>query len=304
MSNEIKTALTQYMDSHGGGDGLYATALPGFYLMRSSTLTMPKPAIYKPALCIIVDGAKQIMFGERLFTYSAMQSLVISVEMPAFGQVIEASPERPMIALTLELDVTILREVLEAMEAPPKPSGDGGPGVFVQNFGTELQDCILRLMRMLGTPKSIPILRQSILREISFWLLSGENGSEICKLALPGSRTRRVADAIHILRDNFTAPVRVEQLAAAARMSPSSFHQHFKMLTSMSPLQYQKQLRLLEARRLMVADGINAANAAYQVGYESASQFSREYSRMFGTPPKKDAQEHRAQPAGIATEVA
>lgn len=296
MSDQIKTALTQYMDSHGGGDGLYATALPGFYLMRSSMLTMPKPAIYKPALCIIVDGAKQIMFGERLFTYSAMQSLVISVEMPAFGQVIEASPERPMIALTLELDVTILREVLEAMEAPPKPSGDGGPGVFVQNFGAELQDCILRLMRMLGTPKSIPILRQSILREISFWLLSGENGSEVSKLALPGSQTRRVADAIHILRDNFTVPLRVEQLAAAARMSASSFHQHFKMLTSMSPLQYQKQLRLLEARRLMVADGINAANAAYRVGYESASQFSREYARMFGTPPKKDALEHRAQP--------
>lgn len=201
-----------------------------------------------------------------------------------------------MIALTLELDVTILREVLEAMEAPPKPSGDGGPGVFVQNFGAELQDCILRLMRMLGTPKSIPILRQSILREISFWLLSGENGSEVSKLALPGSQTRRVADAIHILRDNFTVPLRVEQLAAAARMSASSFHQHFKMLTSMSPLQYQKQLRLLEARRLMVADGINAANAAYRVGYESASQFSREYARMFGTPPKKDALEHRAQP--------
>jgi AraC-like DNA-binding protein len=224
--------------------------------------------------------------------------------MPAFGQVIEASVERPMIALTLELDVTILREVLEAIETPPKPSGEGGPGVFVQHFGVELQDCILRLMRMLNTPKSIPILRQAILREISFWLLSGENGSEVCKLALPGSQTRRVADAIHLLRDNFTAPVRVEQLAAAARMSPSSFHQHFKMLTSMSPLQYQKQLRLLEARRLMVADGINAANAAYQVGYESASQFSREYSRMFGTPPKKDAQEHRAQPATIATEVA
>jgi AraC-like DNA-binding protein len=113
-----------------------------------------------------------------------------------------------------------------------------------------------------------------------------------------------VADAIHLLRDNFTAPVRVEQLAAAAKMSPSSFHQHFKMLTSMSPLQYQKQLRLLEAKRLMVADGINAANAAYQVGYESASQFSREYARMFGTPPKKDALEHRAQPATVATEVA
>ena len=297
MSADLKAVLNQYMDGHGGGDGLFATAVAGFFLMRSTTLSMPKPAIYRPALCIIVDGAKQMMFGERVFDYTAMQALVVSIEMPAFGQVTQASPERPLIALNLELDVTILREVLEDMEAPPKPSVEGGSGVVVQQFGPELQDCVLRLMRMLATPKAIPILQPAIMREISFWLLSGKNGGEICKLALPGSHTRRVADAIYLLRGNFTAPVRVEALAAAAKMSPSSFHQHFKMLTSMTPLQYQKQLRLLEARRLMVTDGVNAANAAYQVGYESASQFSREYARMFGTPPKKDALGHRMQPA-------
>jgi AraC-like DNA-binding protein len=237
------------------------------------------------------------MFGERLCDYRAMQSLLISVEMPAFGQVTQASAERPMIAVNLELDVGILREVLEEMDTPPKPAGEGGPGVFVQDFGPELQDCILRLTRMLSTPKAIPILYPAIMREISFWLLSGKNGGEICKLALPGSHTRRVADAIHLLRSNFTAPVRVEELAAAAKMSPSSFHQHFKLLTAMTPLQYQKQLRLLEARRLMVTDGANVASAAYRVGYESASQFSREYARMFGTPPKRDVTEMRAMPA-------
>ena len=300
MSADLKKALNGYMDARGGGDGLFTTAIDGFFLMRSSTLSMPKPAIYRPALCIIVDGAKQLMFGDRLFDYEAMQALIISVEMPAFGQVTKASAERPMIAINLELDVTILREVLEEMDAPPKAAGDGGPGVFVQEFGPELQDCILRLIRTLATPKAIPILHPAIMREISFWLLSGKNGDEICKLALPDSHTRRVAEAIYLLRGNFADAVRVEKLAAAARMSPSSFHQHFKVLTSMTPLQYQKQLRLLEARRLMVTDGFNAANAAYQVGYESASQFSREYARMFGTSPKRDISEMKAVPAGPA----
>ncbi|NKK80452.1 AraC family transcriptional regulator [Rhizobium leguminosarum] len=297
MSADLKQALNGYMDAHGGGDGLFTTAIDGFFLIRSSTLSMPKPAIYRPALCIIVDGAKQLMFGDRLFVYEAMQALIISVEMPAFGQVTKASAERPMIAINLELDVTILREVLEEMDVPPKPAGDGGPGVFVQELGPELQDCLLRLIRTLATPGAIPILHPAIMREISFWLLSGENGDEVCKLALPDSHTRRVAEAIYLLRGNFADAVRVEKLAAAARMSPSSFHQHFKMLTSMTPLQYQKQLRLLEARRLMVTDGFNAANAAYQVGYESASQFSREYARMFGTPPKRDISEMKAMPA-------
>ncbi|MBY3036176.1 AraC family transcriptional regulator [Rhizobium laguerreae] len=297
MSADLKQALNGYMDARGGGDGLFTTAIDGFFLMRSSTLSMPKPAIYRPALCIIVDGAKQLMFGDRFFDYEAMQALIISVEMPAFGRVTKASAERPMIAINLELDVTILREVLKEMDASPRPAGDGGPGVFVQEFGAELQDCILRLIRTLATPKAIPILHPAIMREISFWLLSGKNGDEVCKLALPDSHTRRVAEAIYLLRGNFADAVRVEKLAAATKMSPSSFHQHFKMLTSMTPLQYQKQLRLLEARRLMVTDGFNAANAAYQVGYESASQFSREYARMFGTPPKRDISEIKAMPA-------
>ncbi|MBY5541149.1 AraC family transcriptional regulator [Rhizobium leguminosarum] len=297
MSADLKQALNGYMDAHGGGDGLFTTAIDGFFLMRSSTLSMPKPAIYRPALCIIVDGAKQLMFGDRFFDYEAMQALIISVEMPAFGRVTKASAERPMIAINLELDVTILREVLKEMDASPRPAGDGGPGVFVQEFGAELQDCILRLIRTLATPKAIPILHPAIMREISFWLLSGKNGDEVCKLALPDSHTRRVAEAIYLLRGNFADAVRVEKLAAAAKMSPSSFHQHFKILTTMTPLQYQKQLRLLEARRLMVTDGFNAANAAYQVGYESASQFSREYARMFGTPPKRDISEMKAMSA-------
>ena len=151
-----------------------------------------------------------------------------------------------------------------------------------------------RLIRLLATPQAIPLLVPAIQRELCFWLLTGRHGSEICKLAHPDSHTQRIAQAIHVLRGDFARPIRIEELAAAARMSASSFHQHFKALTSMTPLQYQKNLRLLEARRLMLDETANATAAAYRVGYESPSQFSREYARMFGAPPRRDVAEFRA----------
>jgi AraC-like DNA-binding protein len=154
----------------------------------------------------------------------------------------------------------------------------------------------VRLVRLLATPKAIPVLYPAIMREISFWLLTGKNCGEVARVVLPNSRTRRLAEAIQILRDDYVRPIRIDELASVAHMSPSSFHQHFRTLTSMTPLQYQKQLRLLAARRLMTASGINVAAAAYQVGYESASQFSREYARMFGMPPKRDVIEWKLAP--------
>jgi transcriptional regulator GlxA family with amidase domain len=160
-----------------------------------------------------------------------------------------------------------------------------------------LTDCMLRLVRLLDLPQAVPVLFPAIMREICFWLLTGENGGEVCKLALPDSHTRRIASAIYLLRDNFTRAIRVRELADAARMSVSSFHEHFKALTSMTPLQYQKQLRLLEARRLLLAGGLSVSGAAYRVGYESASQFSREYSRMFGGAPRLDIAEAKSSAA-------
>ena len=160
--------------------------------------------------------------------------------------------------------------------------------MFVDALVSPVADCVARLIRLLDTPGAVPILYPSIMRELSFWLLTGPSGGRIARLALPSGHAQRIADAINVMREDIARPVRVEELAGAARMSPSSFHKHFKMLTSMTPLQYQKQLRLLEARRLMTADAANVANAAYRVGYESPSQFSREYARMFGAPPKRD----------------
>jgi len=288
MSHALKLALNRYMDAHGGVDGAYATAVDGLYMMRASGPTLPAPRIYRPALCVVAQGAKRVMLGEAAFDYRQGQALVVGLELPVLSKVLQASTERPFLGLSLDLDVRILREVLAQLDPPPRPAPPGTPGVFVGDLGEPLADCVVRLLRLLDTPRAIGVIGPGIMREICYWLLAGPHAGEVCRIALPSEPTQRIAEAIHLLREDIARPVRVEQLAAAANMSPSSFHQHFKTLTSMTPLQYQKQLRLLEARRLMLAGEANAAGAAYRVGYESASQFSREYARTFGAPPRRD----------------
>ena len=282
-------AVTAYIEAQGGGQGLFPTPIGGVNIIRSFQEMMPMRQIYRPSLCVVIQGAKQILFGADVLDYGAMECLVVSVELPASGRIVQASPEAPFIGMTIDLDVTMMRDVLGQLDTPPAPAAGPGPCVFVGPVDEALGDCMLRLIRMSETPKAIPILYPSVMREICYWLLSGPHGGELCNLALPESNIVRVVNAIYFLRDKFAQTLRVEQLAEVARMSPSSFHQHFKALTSMTPLQFQKQLRLLEARRLMVADAASVAEAAYQVGYESASQFSREYSREFGIAPKRDA---------------
>jgi AraC-like DNA-binding protein len=296
MPSDLKLALDRYIAARGGKDGPYATAVEGLHLMRASGETLPAPRIYRPALCVVAQGAKRVMLGESAFDYGEGQALVISVELPVAGKVIEASAERPFLGLNLDLDVRILREVLAQLDPPPRP-GAGGLGLFVGELGERLADCLVRLVQLLDTPAAVPVIAPGIMREVCYWLLAGPHAGEVCKVALPSGPTQRIAEAIYLLREDIARPVRIEELAASVSMSPSSFHQHFKTLTSMTPLQYQKQLRLLEARRLMLAGTANAASAAYQVGYESASQFSREYARMFGAPPRRDVAGAAAQPA-------
>lgn len=291
MQSYLIDALVRYIDAKGGGDGLFPTGIQGVSLIRSERETLPNHMIYKPALCVVVQGSKQVSFGENALDYGPMQSLLVSVELPAFGRVTRASTSEPFLGITIDFDVGAMHEIMEQLETPPEPSGDLGLGVFVCDIRGPLADCVLRMIRMLETPSAIPVLYPSLMREICFWLLTGPYGGEVCKLALPNSHTQRVTDAIYILREHFSRTIRIEELAQTARMSPSTFHQHFKTLTSMTPLQYQKQLRLLEARRLMVSHAASVTSAANQVGYESASQFSREYSRMFGSPPKRNIAE-------------
>jgi AraC-like DNA-binding protein len=296
MQTALISALNAYADANGGGEGVFETPIPGFGFMRTSRETLPNYMVYKPSLCIVAQGEKQVLVGGAHFAYREMQSLIVSVELPVLAWVTDATPEKPLVGMVLELDTGVLRAVMEDLETPPVPRGDIGLGVFVADLQGALADCVVRLARLLATPKAIPVLYPAIMREISFWLLTGEHGGEVSKLVLPNSRTRRLAEAVQVLRNDFARPIRIEELADIAHMSPSSFHQHFKTLTSMTPLQYQKQLRLLTARHLIADEKINVSDAAYQVGYESASQFSREYARMFGVAPKRDAMELKSLP--------
>lgn len=233
------------------------------------------------------------MFGDRRFDYSAGQALVVSVEAPASGRVTQASASEPYLGVIIELDLGVMREVMEGLDSPPVTGGNARNGIFVTAVDPSVADCALRAVRLLDTRKAIPMLYPSIMREICYWLLTGPNGGEVAKMTLATNHTQRVIKAIHALRDRFAESVRIEELASIAQLSPSAFHRQFKALTSMTPLQYQKQLRLLEARQLMVAGAANVEAVAFQVGYESPSQFSREYSRMFGAPPRKDVADLR-----------
>ncbi len=282
--------LLQAVRRHGervGASGCRMTAIDGMAILRADHERPPSHLIFKPALCVVVQGAKWTTFGDRRFDYRAGQALVVSVEMPAVGRVTEASPDEPFLGLVLELDPSVMREVLEGLDAVPASGETLGHGVCVADFGGPLADCVLRMVRLLDTPRAIPMLRPAIMREICYWLLTGPQGGEVARMTL-GGHARRVIKAIHALRDRYAEPMRIDALAAIARLSPSAFHRQFKAVTAMTPLQYQKQLRLLEARRLMVSGAANAETAAFRVGYESPSQFSREYARMFGMPPRRD----------------
>ena len=294
MRSELAEVVGRYTEAQAGPSP-FATAVPGLTLLRSDHTKRPSHLIFKPALCVVVQGAKWTIFGDKRLDYRAGQALIVSLEMPALSAVAEASRAEPYLGAIIEFDLGVMREVagslpqIRAIQTPSGTSSDGVQGVFVTNFDGPLADCALRLVRLLETPAAIPVLYPAVMREICYWLLSGPQGGEILQVTVANSHPRCILSAIHSLRDRFSEPIRIEELASAAHMSASAFHRQFKSITSMTPLQYQKQLRLLEARRLLVAEEANVETAAFQVGYESSSQFSREYSRLFGMPPRRDA---------------
>ncbi len=293
MMKELLDAVTRYTNEQTG-ESVYVTAVEGLTILRSHGERQPSYVLLRPALCIVVQGAKWTMFGSTRLVYRAGQALLVSVAMPAVGRITQASPNEPFLGVVIELDPGVMREVIEGVDDLPPPAGEPGRGVFVTDFNGPIEECALRLVRLLGTPKAIPTLRPVIMRELCYWLLTGPYAGDVARLMLANSQTHRVVVATHELRRRFAETIRVEELAEIAQMSPSAFHRQFKALTSMTPIQYQKRLRLLEARQLMAADGRSVETAAFEVGYESPSQFSREYSRMFGVPPRRHAVELRA----------
>jgi len=288
MIDALIEAVTRYTDAQTGASP-YATAIPGFAIMRSDGEGRLMHVIHKPAICMVLQGGKWSMFAGRRLDYRAGQALIVSVKMPALARVAPAGPGRPYLAVAMEVDPVTLREVYNEIDGAPVPASTLGKSVFLMEFDGALADCALRLLRLLETPKAIPVLSPSIMREICYWLLTGPHGAEFYSVAMAGGPASGVIECVHALRDRYAEPVRIEELARLANMSPSAFHQRFKALMGTTPLQYQKQIRLFEARRLLVSTEINVETAASKVGYESPSQFSREYSRMFGNSPRRDA---------------
>lgn len=293
--HELAALISEYIGTRESGS--YKTDISQLEMQKCSTRGSLR-RIWQPVLGIVAQGQKEVFLEEKLYRYGAAQYLVVSVDLPLNGFVVEATTARPYLGFMLSLDPTLLCDMMTEVRSNLNKTSvhkteDSIPGLSISNADTSLIDCAIRLVKLLDTPQDIPMLAPIIIREIYYRLLTGQQSSAVHQIATPGSNMQRIAEVIKLMKTDFINPMRVENLARQASMSPSSFYQHFKAVTSMSPLQYQKQLRLLEARRLMLVENTDAANAAYQVGYSSPSQFSREYSRLFGAPPVKDIESLR-----------
>ena len=281
--------LVDVISRHVPDDGLHRTSIPGVSLARSGKPTMPMPVVYEPTLCLVAQGRKRVMLGTTAYVYDAANYLAASVDLPVIGSVIEASHAAPYLCLVLDLDMTVLSELM--LRYPAQDGHEDMPyaGIALTDTSPELLDAAVRLVGLLDTPADIDALAPLVVREMLYRLLTGSGNGTIRQMAQADSRLNQIGRAIAWLRSHYTEPCRIDDIAEIARMSRSTFHAHFKAVTSMSPLEFRSELRLQEARRLMVTEAIDAASAGYRVGYESPSQFSRHYARMFGLPPAKDA---------------
>jgi AraC-like DNA-binding protein len=269
------------------GDQL-VTAIPGLSLYRRDEPTEPMSRMYEQRICIIAQGAKRVLLGDEAYVYDPHHFLITSVDLPTVVQIIKASREKPCLGLILKLDQREISQLMVDSNLPPPRAQQSSRGMATGEVTLPLLTAFQRLIDLLAEPKDIPILAPIIQREIFYRLLVGDQGARLRQMASAGSQSHQIARAIDWLKGNFTRPLRIDDLATQVNMSISTFHHHFRALTAMSPLQYQKRLRLNEARRLMLTERLDATAAAFQVGYESPSQFSREYGRLFGAPPLRD----------------
>jgi AraC-like DNA-binding protein len=294
---DLLKAVRRYAAVHAAANGIAETPIPGLSIVRATAPSDLVYAISRPLVCLVVQGSKRVTLGTQDFPFTAGNSLLITADVPTISQITQASVAAPYFSLVLELDPALIADLAAAMKVTP--ASDAEP-VRVDATETEVADAALRLLRLLDRPAAVPVLQRQMLREMHYWLLAGRHGTAIRNLAWPGGHAQRVARAVAILRAEYARPLRVERLAAEAGMSPSSFHQHFRAVTSLSPLQFQKHLRLIEAKRLMLSEGVNAGSAAFAVGYESVSQFTREYHRMFGAPPVRSTRVARGKSRAAA----
>ncbi|AJY68345.1 AraC family transcriptional regulator [Geobacter sulfurreducens] len=289
--SSLESAITSLRDSIArwteNGE-LHTTAIPGLSLFQRPEPNEPISGMYEPSVCLVAQGAKRVLLGDDTYVYDAHHYLITSVHLPTIVQIIEASPEKPYLGLRLKFDLREVAQMMVDSNLPQPRAQQSTRGMATSEVTQPLLNAFLRLIDLLADEKDIPILAPVIQKEIIYRLLVGDQGARLRQIATAGSQSQQIAKAIGWMQNNYALAISMNELAAQVNMSTSTFHHHFRSLTALSPLQYQKQLRLQEARRLMLAERMDAANAAFQVGYESPSQFSREYNRHFGAPPLRD----------------
>lgn len=289
---EIEEIIARYA---GGPDG---DAVPGLGVGRLTAPMAPMTMVYDPSLCMCIRGSKNMVVGEQRFTQTEDRFLLFCAEMPAIVSIDDASPEKPYTALLIHLDLDVARQIMAEIDIhgiAVRPRMDSC--MAYGKVDGDLLDAVLRMVRLIERPFDMPIMRGLVQRELLFRLLSGPSGERLREIVRLGSPSQRIGRAIAWLRSNYAKRLSIERLAAHAGMGVSTLHRHFQEVTTMSPLQYQKQLRLHEARRLMLAEGAEASTSAFQVGYESTTQFNREYRRLFGQPPLRDVRALRRTPS-------
>ncbi|KWX72736.1 AraC family transcriptional regulator [Paenibacillus jilunlii] len=289
--SEYQHELALRIQRHTPSDGVHPSAVPSLFFRRSSYMLEPRHSINVPSLCIIVQGSKTATVGTESYTYDPASYLVTPVHLPVIGKITEASPQVPYLSLQLNFTPEIILDIVKGN--PPQWDGTTGRGIIVSKSTPPLLDAVLRLVKLEDTPGDIPILAPLITREVLYRVLQGEQGASITQFAFIGSHAYRISEAIQLINRDYAKPLLIEELAKEVNLSPSALHKHFKKVTAMSPLQYQKAIRLQVARRLLLTEFLDAADAGYRVGYESPSQFSREYARMFGLPPISDVKHMR-----------
>ncbi|WP_304458687.1 AraC family transcriptional regulator [Alicyclobacillus sendaiensis] len=288
--------LRRWMVERLREDGTYATSVPGLTLYRWSHTSSPHYGVYTPSLCVVVQGEKQVWLGRRVLVYNPATYLISSIHVPAQSRVSRATPTEPYLALRIEFQPQELVDMLHEDWARSLDGDVPEPGLQVACSDGPLVDAIARYVSLVDSPEDEPFLGPIWRREIFYRVLRGAGGARWARMLMAVGHADPVHRAVRYLAEHFRDPVRIEDLAAMVNMSPSTLHRHFKALTQMSPIQYQKRLRLLEARRLLVAGGLSVTEAALSVGYESVSQFTRDYARLFGLPPSKDADRSRLAP--------
>ncbi|QYK68691.1 Regulatory protein PchR [Paenibacillus sp. S02] len=291
---EKQAELARLIERFSNQDGVLTTAIPSLHFVRSSNTTVPIHQVHEPALCIVAQGRKVVMLAEESYHYGTFDYLVVSVDLPISGQVIQASAEAPYLCLRLNFDPHQVLDLIKESAFPTSPMPDSRRGLYVSQTNSLLLDAVVRLVHLLENPQDVPVLAPLVIREILYRILQGNQGESLKQLVMTGSHSNRIAEVIKRIKQDYDKPLRIEELSKLANMSPSSLHRHFKEVTAMSPMQYQKQLRLQESRRLLLSESADAADVGFQVGYESPSQFSREYARLFGLPPISDIKRLRS----------